>query len=241
MIEKLAILFGIIHTDLSKFERKIQSLFKEYEEKRDEKVFLEVEQLFEQYLSVHANDYDTWVKFSLFLLEDIHDEVKALESLKYVAIHDSNNVYALLIMGYISFMFLRMDEDFVLEKLLKFESNDVQINALVNYVLSIYFRGRNEELVKHYFEKSVYYCDSFVWNNYKLGKIYFNEGNIKKAKELTETALRNIQYIYPYPPSKEYSITPVEEFINERLKGIYITQHNLEFMQEQLEEINQKL
>ena len=202
---------------------------------------LNIEKVFEQYLHHHKHDTEIWIKYSIFLYENLHDDVKALESLKKLLKCQPSNIQALFLMSYISFNFLHMEEDFIFDKLIEIDTGNTQVMSLVNYMLAFYYRGHNEKLVKHYFEKSIEYCDGFVWNNYKLGKIYFNEGNIKKAKELTETALRNIQYIYPYPPSKEYSITPVEEFINERLKGIYITQPNLEFMQEQLEEINQKL
>ena len=225
---------------LEEFENQVSDLLQIYAEKENERFLYQIEDLFKNYLKKNHCNVEILIRFAIFEYEFFLDDYMALRISRKAAVCKPENLKSFLIMALISFSMSYKHKNYILQNLDQIIVENNVSKSLIAYAKALYWKAFNEILFIKYLKKSVEYCDSFVWNNYKLGEIYLKKGNIKKAKELTEKALRNIQYVYPYP-SKEYNITPAEELINERLKGIYITQSNLKFIQEQLEEINQKL
>jgi hypothetical protein len=66
-----------------------------------------------------------------------------------------------------------------------------------------------------------------VYNYVDLADYYFKKGKRKPARELVETALANVQGIYFKNLPVDTDPTDIEEFFNERIKGIHLTIPNL--------------
>lgn len=109
---------------------------------------------------------------------------------------------------------------------------------MIEYVQALYYFPRDEKLYKKHIKKSVDLCSKYVWNNFKLGKIFLEELNLVEGKKFIEKALENIQYVYIYPSLQKYKILSIDETINELIKGVCITDSNLKYIEETLEKID---
>jgi hypothetical protein len=63
-----------------------------------------------------------------------------------------------------------------------------------------------------------------------LVRLYTRQKRYLEINSLVNKALSNIQKVYDC--SSETDVTDIDEYINEHIKGIYITHINVEFIQE---------
>lgn len=197
---------------------------------------LEMENLIDEYLKDNPCDADMLIKLALTVdTPPLADYIKAIECLKKALKCEPDNVTALLVLAYTEFMNLgEMDED-VFQQLCAVQDLDPEIMSMVEYVKSWHYeRNKNFGNYEKSLLKSIELWDKHA-NNYKyLGLYYIDSGNISEGKKLLRKALENITYVYPMKNSTR-EIYDVNEFLDEGIKGIHITQPNLETLHEYLE------
>ena len=66
----------------------------------------------------------------------------------------------------------------------------------------------------------------------KLADLYMQEKRYLEVNRLLKKALRNVKKIYS--DDDNYNITDIDEFINERIKGIYLTKSNVKFIRQDI-------
>lgn len=211
-------------------ENKISCFLAEYKNNKDEIVLYNIEKLFEDYSKIEPLNFDVLFKFAIFEYEFFHDDLKTLSILKKIVDQDKDNLHAILMMALISFTMSYAEKDYIYKKIEDLKTNNPDVLSLLEYAKALYWAGFDENLFKAHLEKSVNFSDKFVWNLFKLGRIYLEKGEIKKGKDLIKKAIDNIQYIYPSFEDGNFRIESKEEFLNERFKGIWLTQSNLNVM-----------
>ena len=112
------------------------------------------------------------------------------------------------------------------------KTSDKPLMSLVEYSKSSYY------LVKKDFEgyekclmRSIELCDQYLSNYVDLGQFYIKKGYLTKGYALMRKGLENLEYIYdekhPYG-----DVLNLEEFFNERFKGIHLSRANYEIILE---------
>ena len=200
-----------------------------------------LEQSFEEYLQSHPQDSKMWIKLALFVYNlPLADDFKAINCLKTVLIFDHNNYQAVLLLGYIK-EFLCYIDDELFHTLCKLITHDNEIASMIEYEKFFYYRYKqNKELIEQSLLKSISLYDKHVWNNIDLGRFYLSNKQFEKAKQYITNGFNNIQYVYQSNDFRNGKLDPidVEEFFNERLKGIHLSCINYDILKEQYDLIN---
>jgi hypothetical protein len=126
-------------------------------------------------------------------------------------------------------------------RLITLHTPDAELNSMLKYTASWFYDNihenndpkREEELL----QESINLYQGHVWNYVHLADLYINQGHDKEAKELLETALRNVRKIYSDQEIAAYDSTNIDDFLAERIQGIYLTKDNFELINERLEKV----
>lgn len=211
----------------------LTKLIKEVEKKPSDERFDQIVEYFEEYLKIYPHDTETWLKFALLFLWLPKDEDNALGCLQKILEYDPENVIAKLLFSCFSDYFGGVDKP-VFELLCTIETTNRELLSIAEFEKSKYYSYSNKELHKKTLLKSIDYCDTFVWNYKHLGLQYlYEEKDIENAHFCFQKALNNIQYVYTL--KEDYDPLNIEEFINERLKGVHVTDINFESIQRLVE------
>lgn len=199
----------------------------------------EVYRLIEEQLKHESNDIGLWLSLAIVIVAPPHgDEEKSIACLQKALKIDENNVRALLILTYVYEHELGGIDDVLLKKIESLHAESDELNSMLKYAASWSYakRKKNDPITKEkLLLESIQLCNKHVRNYEDLAKLYFDQGRDAEARELVKRALSNVQYIYP-KDAHERDATNVNEFINERIKGIHITDENLNSIKELLNE-----
>jgi len=209
---------------------KIKKLINLYENKTEKEAYLVAKELadtLKTYLNLHPNDNNMRLKYALFLFDSLlHDDIEAIEQLNKIIEQDQKNINAWFLLAYIKDRSSFIDEQ-LFAKLCTLKSSDNCMQSMIEYIKSWYYIHNNEKDYEQSLINSINLCDKYVYNYVSLGIFYMQKKKIIEGQNLLRKALDNIKHVYseeyPYP-----DILDIEEFFNERIKGIHLSQSNYE-------------
>lgn len=209
--------------------KKIDELSKIFIEKRTVSSAETLELFLEKFLEIYPYETEFWIKLTLAVYyAPLYDDYKAITCLKKILEYEPTNVKITLLLVYVVDHCIYFDEE-LFGRLCRLESKDNQLKAMIEYAKSWYYFDKDEDLYQNVLKKSIEYCDQFVWNYIKLGQFYLYKNNLEEGYYYLKKGLSNIKCVYgeqhPYG-----DVLNVEEFFNERFKGIHLSQANYEII-----------
>lgn len=191
-----------------------------------------IEALIENQLKLDTNNIELLIRLSLLELEPpIADYDKSITCLKKILSIDKNNIYALLITAYIYDNCLGGIDEFLFKQITSIQTKNNELKSMLKYVASWFYDHKNIKNKTQLLQESIKYCSNHVLNYVKLADLYFQQGRNEEANILIENALKNVKKIYSNKEIIESDSTDVTEFLNERIKGIHLTNLNFELIQ----------
>jgi tetratricopeptide (TPR) repeat protein len=180
-----------------------------------------IKRVLESYLESNPRDTEIWIKLALafFFEEDIIGSIESME--KVLAYDPANEMAFVLWIWFYFYGYCDFSEDMV-KKIESFSSKDSKLMAMLEFIKSRYYFGRDEEKRKKSLKKSIEYCDEFVWNNQKLAQLYIDQKQYDKAYPLIIRALNNIKNVHVATESTYYNFLDLDVHINEYLTGIWL-------------------
>ena len=192
--------------------------------------------LVEEQLKHESNDIELWISLAITIITvpivDYETSIACLE--KALAI-DNNNPIALIVMAHVYHYELGGIDDILLHQIKTLHTDSNEINSMLKYVASwsySYTKKQHYDLEEELLKESIDLCDTHVWNYVHLAKLYTRQKRYLEINSPIKKALSNIQKIYV--GKYEEDITDINEFISEKIKGIYITDINVEGIQKKL-------
>ncbi len=187
----------------------------------DMTTFSNIRKTFDEYLHVHPKDTEIWLSYALCMYKLAEGSDYPEECLRKILEYDQDNLYAIMLLVYIN-----AHDSYISDQLFKqlcnLKSNDNQILSMIEYEKIWYYK--DVENYERVLTDSVQLYDKHVWNNVKLGYIYLEKGEIKIGQELILKGLKNVQLVYD--DDTVYDELSIEEYFNETIKGIHLTDIN---------------
>lgn len=204
-------------------------LMSNYKREYSKEATEELESFLDEYLKVYPCDTEKWILLALIVYyPPLHDDVKAENCLKRVLEYDPNNIRVTLLLVYIVTHYCYTNQD-LFERLNNLHTDDKALLALIEYEKSWYYSViKDHENYGNSLKKSVELCDTYVRNNAKLGYFYLEKNRLSEGYKYLKKALDNVQYVYEENHDKDF--LDIEEFFNERLRGIHISRPNFEIL-----------
>lgn len=188
------------------------------------------EQLLKSYMKKDKNDIELLFRLAILqLYPPLSDEIRCIEYLEQILKYDEANEKALIILGFVKEWRSGGLDKVLLEKLTKLDAANRETASMINYILGWHYFYENTKLFEKHLENSITIYPYHVNNFADLGKHYINIGKVQAGEGLLEIAMKNIKHIFT---NKEIfmiptDITSPDDFIDESIKGIYITEDNL--------------
>jgi tetratricopeptide (TPR) repeat protein len=207
-------------------------LFKEKNSIHKNRIYAEQLQLmFEDYLRKNPYDTEVRIKFSFVLYRSLlNANISAINCLEKILEYEPNNILVSLIIFYIHQHESVIDQE-VFEKLSNLQTEDTQIQSMIEYAKSWYHIVRDDyDEYENCLLKSIELCDKYLWNYVDLGQLYIKRRDLAKGYTLIKKGLENFEYVYDEQHPQD--ILDIEEFFNERFKGIHLSQPNYEIILE---------
>lgn len=188
---------------------------------RDMTTFIRIQKTFDEYLSVHPKDTEVWLSYARCMYNLAEGTDYPEECLRKILEYDQNNLYAIMFLAYINAHDSHISDQ-LFEQLCNLKSDDNEILSMIEYEKIWYYN--DHENYKKVLVNSVELCDKHVLNNVNLGRLYIDEGDIKKGQEFIKKGLDNVKLVYT--DDTVYDELSVEEYFNEGIKGIHLTDIN---------------
>jgi tetratricopeptide (TPR) repeat protein len=149
---------------------------------------------------------------------------------------DRDNAVALLILAYIyEYYELSGISEQLMNRLNSLVLENPETSSMLKYVESWFYADKYDYINQEkLLQESINLYDGYVYNYVNLAKLYFLQGKKEKAKEYVIAALKNVKKVYSVN-NQNYDPTDYNEFINEKIKGIHLTEENLKFIEELLD------
>lgn len=186
-------------------------------------IFFNIQKTFDEYLNVYPKDTDVWLSYALCMYKLAEGEDLAENCLKKIYEYDKSNVYATMLHAYIAAHDSHIDDE-LFEKLCNVKTHNLELQSMIEYLKSYYYFLKNDTLNEKVLQNSVALCDKHVWNLVNLGRIYIKKGDYKEGQRLIKKALSNIEYTYDEHPIEDQ--LDLNEYFNETIKGIHLTDSN---------------
>jgi len=212
--------------DINDVIKQIKVINKEVSLKSLEKT----EHLLRSYMKNDRNDIELLIRLAILqLYPPLSDEIKCIEYLEQILEFDEANEKALIILGFVKEWRLCGLDKVLLEKLINLDVANRETASMINYILGWHYLYKDAKLFEKYLENSISLYPYHVNNFIDLGKHYINIGKMQVGRNLLKTAIKNIRHVFT---TDEIFIIPTDitspdDFINENIKGIYITEDNL--------------
>ncbi len=205
-----------------------------------EKNKIKIEKLLKNYLKNFPQDTDAWLRLAIVEINPpFADGYRAIECTKKILEYDENNVKALLLYWYADFYCFGDVRNELYNKLINVDCGDNEEQSMIEFAKAGKFYWNKEQLYETYLLKSIILCDKYVYNHYDLADYYYKRDSFLEAEVHAKKALTNVQSIYEVNRIVD-DYTDVDEFISERIKGIYLTQSNFKSLEELLENIRKR-
>lgn len=206
-----------------------------------------LEKLLETALQKEPKDIELWFKLAIVeLIPPLADYYKSIECLNKILEYDHNNPYALLLMAYIYDTRLGGVDDVLFNRLCEVHVENKELQSLIelakawHYRFPYYLKNKDGDLYEKFMLKSIELCKTHVYSYLELARYYINEGKKKLAIKLLKRALQNITIIYTRILHKE-DYTDVNEYIDENIKGVHITDMNYDGIKTLLKNTEEEL
>jgi tetratricopeptide (TPR) repeat protein len=206
----------------------------------------ELEKLLESYLRDMPHETELWLRLAIVeIYPPFADYDKAVYCLSSILSYDSDNINALLLLAYVSDMFLGGIDDELFKKLNKVSLKEKVCQSMVELAKAWYYERRNKQLYEASLLKSIQLSPSCVFNYVNLARYYAKTGKIEEAKTLFRKALANVTTLYTSGKHQD-DPTNKEEFFKVHIKGTSITDILFQSMKKELERLekigkNQKI
>lgn len=209
------------------FEETLQKLLRE---DQDEEALA----LIESQLVIEPDNHELRARYALFLQEIPFDDYpEALKQLNKILAKDPKYFKAVLLKAFLEYRFRggisggTFDR---MESLLSQGNIDQTERALLKMVQAFHFWFRDETKFEDTLNE-VRHLDPDSSEVFKLlGKLQTSKGNVEKAKQLHEEALKRVELVYP--PNYFLNSTSFEEFIAEKIRGTRLSSVNYETLEE---------
>lgn len=183
-----------------------------------------------------SKNVEFWISLAIaIVMPPIVDEKTSIAFLNKALAIDNNNPTALLILTYVYEHELGGIDDMLLHQIKNLHTDSDEINSMLKCVASWSYcesKKYDPEEEERLLKESILLCDKHVRNYKYLARLYFEQERYLEANNLLKKALNNIKKVYS--DDDDYDITDINEFINERIKGIYVSKSNLESLQEDI-------
>lgn len=178
--------------------------------------------LLEELIAQDPTDIDLWMRLAILEIKPpIVDYFRNFAYLEHVLKLSPQNPKALLCLAYSHVHdYIGMPDDVFLRlKAIKTDSNE--LNSMFKYAMSWYYQDKNDfEQQEKLLNESINYYQEHVWNYVNLARCYIKKNKIIEAHQLVEKALKNVKNVQDPETGWRYDYTDVDEYINERVKGI---------------------
>ena len=193
-----------------------------------------IEVLIEERLKEEPNNVDLWLRLAkVELLFPFCDNFKSIACLEEVLKIEKDNPIAILMLAYVTDLNVGTMGKELMNKLCLLKMDFDELNSMFRYMASRFYWGKNSEKERQLLEESINIYKGHVNNYVRLADLYFLQGRDSEAKELIKQALKNVKKVYSEDLS-EYDSTDPNEFIEERIKGVYMTSGDLESIKAKL-------
>lgn len=212
-------------------EEQLYKLIKVFNEQNTKQSAEALELFLDCYLANNSSDVEMWVKLALTVYRSpLHDDLKAIDCLEKALLTDPKNIKVMLLLIYVIYHCIYFDEE-LFKRLCNLQTQDNELMSLIEYTKSWYYQFKeNDELYQKTLNNSIELYDQYVWNYIDLGRFYIGKGNLAKGSDLMKKGLNNLKYVYD--DSHPYDILDIEEFFNERFRGIHLSKSNYEIILE---------
>jgi len=181
-----------------------------------------------------SNDVNFWLSLTVVIIQPpFGDEETGIFFVKKALAIEHNNPIALIILAHIYEYQLGGINDVLLHQIKNLDADSDEINSMLKYVASwSYSDGKKNdpEVEEELLKESIELCNKHVWNYEHLARLYLKQKRYLEVNNLIRKALKNIKKIYSDNDNSD--ITDIDEFINERIKGIYLNDICVEIIQE---------
>ena len=185
-------------------------------------------------MNSNSNDINFWLSLAVVIIQPpFGDEETGIFFVKKALSIDHNNPEALIVLAHIYEYQLGGIDDMLLHQIKNLHTGSNEINSMLKYVASWSYRENKKDNPKEeerLLKESILLCNRHVWNYEHLAELYFKQKRYLEVNSLLRKALNNIKKVYS--DNDDYDITDINEFINERIKGIHSTYINVELIQE---------
>lgn len=190
-----------------------------------------IETIIEKRLVYEPENTDLWLRLAIVeLAPPISDYYKSIYSIEKALSVEKNNIIATLMLAYVNYHYLGGIDEKLLYKINSLKTDHNELNSMLKYATSWFYCAKNIKLQEAYLRESIDIYNGHVWNNYYLAKLSIADGRMDEGKLLIDRALKNVIKIYSID-SFEDDITNVDDFVKERIKGIYLTQENFQIIE----------
>lgn len=186
----------------------------------------ELEIIFQNYLKEYPNDCDIWLKLIRIEFHPQHCSFDIFQEYfkKALAIEERPIIYVLK--AYAEYV-TRYIYPETYELLCKVKPTTDEDKAMIAYVKGLAVEelvGPQQKEYELYLLESIQYGPNFFWNYVKLGRYYLYRDQEERGRKLIQQGIDNVIHIYG--DNEFYDPTDVYEFLNERIKGIHLTDSN---------------
>lgn len=179
---------------------------------------------------------DTWIRLAIAIITvPIVDYEKSIACLEKALAIEYNNPIALIVLAHVYEYQLGGIDDMLLHQIKNLDTHSDEINSMLKYVASwSYSDGKKDdhEIEEQLLKESIRLWDKHVWNYMKLVRLYQRQQRYLEINNLIYKALDNITKIYNNIDHPD--VTDIDEYINEHIKGVYLTDSNVKFINEDL-------
>jgi len=179
------------------------------------------------------------------LIPPVADYYKSLDLLEKVLSLAPNHVIAILLTAYIHHFCLGGVDKDLLHKITAIKTDDNEEKSMLAYAASWFYQdqqiadSKSKELHEGEMRcllESIQFCDKHVWNHEHLAQLYIKENRIIEAQFHLKKALNNVVKVYS-DTFDNYDQTDMNEYINDRFKGIYQTKFYIKIFQDELDKL----
>jgi len=182
-----------------------------------------------------SNDIETLLLLSLveLLCPDTDYEKSTNYLKKILTISKEAEATALIFLTDIKSL-TYIDEE-LMKRVNSIHTDNSEINSMLKYAVSLFYdqntEVRNLILEEKYLKESIDFYQGHVCNYVHLAWLYRDQGKKAEAQQLAKKALSNIQKVYTNNDnSDDYDATSINELLGQLVKGIYISESNLQWI-----------
>ena len=219
-------------TTVNELHKELYQEFRKEDSNHTRSVYIaeQIEAHIEAYLQEYPDDSEIQIRFAIFLnYPPLVDTLKSMNVLRNVINYDSNNSIALLALAYIkSRCYDGVDEN-LRQQLAACQTNNNELKSMLVLAQSWHYMDRDNSQYELLLQNSIRLCDNYVYNYISLARLYISSNRVSVGRTLAQKGLYNVQHIYYrndcYTSSRQ-ELDSIEHFINEQIKGIFITKLN---------------